>query len=107
VDWDAEPSFRDYAKQKKPGSAQERYLVVAGWFKNHRETDVITPGHIVAAFDVMDWEKPENIPHVFRVIKHSKEWFDKGPKPNEWTLGQRGINQLDRMGRAEGTDVEA
>lgn len=106
IDWNSEPSFRDYAKQKNPGSAQERYLVVAGWFRNHRETDVVTPSHIVAAFDVMDWEKPEDIPQLFRVMKHSKRWFDKGPKPHEWILGQRGMNQLDRLGEGDSAGTE-
>ena len=101
IDWDSDQSFRDYAKQKNPSNAQEKYLVVAGWFKNHRDVSVIGPGHIVAAFDVMDWQKPENIPNVFAVIKNTKEWFDKGEKSNEWVLAQRGLNALDRLGKGE------
>ena len=99
VDWDSEMPFREYCQQKRPTNNQEKYLVVGGWFKNHRQDEFLTPAHIVAAFDFMDWAKPEDIGQIFRHIKHAKEWFDKGSKQNQWILGQRGINQLDRMGR--------
>ncbi len=101
VDWDSETSWKDYATQKKPEGNPSRFVAVAGWFKNFRSLDVITPGHIVAAFDVMDWQKPENIPNTFAVLKNKRtgELFDKGEKANEWVLSQRGVNALDRLGK--------
>ena len=87
--------------QKKPEGNPSRFVAVAGWFRNIRSLDVITPGHIVAAFDVMDWQKPENIPNTFAVLKNKRsgELFDKGEKANEWVLSQRGVNALDRLGK--------
>jgi hypothetical protein len=104
IDWDSKTSWRDYVAQKKPESHSSRFISVAGWFKYFRNLDVITPGHIVAAFDVMDWPKPENIPNTFAQFKHKKagELFDKGEKANEWVLSQRGINALDRLGKEKG-----
>lgn len=101
IDWDSGTSWKDYAAQKKPEGNPSRFVAAAGWFKNIRNVDVITPGHIVAAFDVMDWPKPENIPNTFAQLKHKRagELFDKGEKANEWVLSQRGINALDRLGR--------
>jgi hypothetical protein len=99
VDWETGTSFRDYAAQKHPTNSYEKYLVIAGWFKNFRSEDAITSGHIVAAFDLMDWDKPEDIAQVFRAIKHKHEWMDRGDGNGKWVLGQRGINQLDRMDR--------
>ena len=58
-------------------------------------------GHIVAAFDVLDWPKPENIANTFAQLKNKRsgELFDKGEKINEWVLSQRGVNLLDRLGK--------
>lgn len=101
VDWETGTSWKDYATQKNPEGNPSRFVTVAGWFKNVRSLEVITPGHIVAAFDVMDWPKPENIPNTFAQLKHKRngELFDKGEKRNEWVLSQRGVNALDRLGK--------
>jgi len=49
----------------------------------------------------MDWQKPENIPNTFAVLKNKRsgELFDKGEKTNEWVLSHRGVNALDRLGK--------
>ena len=101
IDWETDTSWKDYAAQKKPEGNPQRFVVVAGWFKKFRSVEVITPGHIVAAFDVMDWEKPENIANTFAQLKQQRsgELFDKGEKTNEWVLSQRGVNLLDRLGK--------
>lgn len=101
IDWESGTSWKEYAKQKNPEGNPSRFVAAAGWFKNIRSLGVITPGHIVAAFDVMDWPKPENIPNTFAQLKHKRagELFDKGEKANEWVLSQRGINALDRLGK--------
>lgn len=101
IDWDSGTSWKDYAAEKKPEGNPSRFVAAAGWFKNARNLDVITPGHIVAAFDVMDWPKPENIPNTFAQLKNKRsgELFDTGEKPNEWVLSQRGVNALDRLGK--------
>jgi hypothetical protein len=86
IDWETGTPWKDYATQKNPEGNPSRFVAAAGWFKNIRSLDVITPGHVVAAFDVMDWPKPENIPNTFAQLKHKRagELFDKGEKPNEW-----------------------
>jgi hypothetical protein len=101
IDWDSGTPWKDYAIQKNPEGNPSRFVAVAGWFRNNRSLEVITPGHIVAAFDVMDWQKPENIPNTFAGLKTKRggELFDKGEKTNEWVLSQRGINALDRLGK--------
>jgi hypothetical protein len=101
IDWDTGTPWNGYAAQKKPEGNPSRFVAAAGWFRTHRSLNVITPGHIVAAFDVMDWQKPENIPNTFAQLKHKRsgELFDKGEKTNEWVLSQRGVNALDRLGK--------
>jgi hypothetical protein len=101
IDWETGTPWKDYAAQKKPEGNPSRFVAVAGWFKNFRALEVITPGHIVAAFDVMDWPKPDNIANTFAQLKQrrSGEVFDKGEKTNEWILSQRGVNLLDRLGK--------
>lgn len=101
IDWDTGTSWKDYAALKKPAGNPSRFVAAAGWFKNVRDLTVITPGHIVAAFDVLDWPKPENIANTFAQLKNKRsgELFDKGEKINEWVLSQRGVNLLDRLGK--------
>ncbi len=62
---------------------------------------MITPSHIVSAFDLMDWTKPEDIPQTFRSIASDKEWFQNAGR-NQWEAGQRGLNHLDRLRRGDG-----
>lgn len=101
IDWETGTPWKEYASQKKPEGNPARFVAAAGWFKNIRSVEVITPGHIVAAFDVMDWPKPENIANTFAQLKQKRsgELFDKGEKTNEWVLSQRGVNLLDRLGK--------
>ena len=101
VDWESGKIFDEYANEKRPANHSEKYLVVAGWFKNFRNEETITTAHIVAAFDKVDWPKPENIGQVFRNLKYKNEWFDNGEKNGQWCLAQRGINHLDRLGRSD------
>jgi hypothetical protein len=102
VDWDSEASFKEYCTQHQAKNNNEKFLVIAGWFKNHRNDEIVTAAHIVAGYDYMDWIKPENIPQDFSSIKHKNEWFDKGTKRGQWVISQRGINHLARLGRGNG-----
>jgi len=101
IDWETGTPWKEYANKKNPDNNPSRFVAAAGWFREIRSVDVITPGHIVAAFDVMDWPKPENIQNTFAQLKHKRngELFAKGEKTNEWVLSQRGVNALDRLGK--------
>ena len=106
IDWENGTPFREYAQQKRPTTNADKLLIATGWFQRVRGEEFVTPSHVMAAFDLVDWDKPEDIGQLFRNVKHDKEWFDNGPKPKQWILAQRGANRLDRLGKAdEGADA--
>lgn len=62
VDFDAPMSFEDYVgKAGAPKEIWKRFLVVAAWFKEHRNQDGITADHVYTCFKRMDWPPVDNM----------------------------------------------
>lgn len=55
VDLDSPVSFEEFAKQKGPKKKSKQYLVVAAWFKEHRQTDAIGADHVYTCFKKIGW----------------------------------------------------
>ncbi len=55
VDLDSSVSFREFASTKSPNSVKDKYLIVAAWFKMHRDTSAITSDHAFTCFRKIGW----------------------------------------------------
>ena len=66
-------SLQDFAKAKNPTSVNDKYIVVATWFKEQLKTDEINIDHIFTAFRTLDWQTPDDLAAPFRTLKHSKQ----------------------------------
>ena len=71
-------SLQEFAKAKNPTTINDKYVVVATWFKEQLKTDEITIDHLFTAFRTLNWQTPDDLTSPFRTLKHSKQYFDKG-----------------------------
>jgi hypothetical protein len=90
--------FLDFAKEKRPSTVIEKYLVVAGWFKDQRTLEEINTSHIFTCFKLAGWEWPDDMAATFRDIKRKNHYFDKGSKQGHWKLNIIGIKELAKLG---------
>jgi hypothetical protein len=96
VDLNAPMSFADFARAKNPTSNQKRHLVVAAWFKLHRNQDTITVDHIYTCYRSIGW--PCNIPDFaqpLRELKHDQllELRGKGI----YAINHLGLDKVDKL----------
>jgi hypothetical protein len=59
VDLDSDPSFTGFISNKKIDSDVDRFLTVAAWFKECRQTNEIGPNHVYTCYRAAHW--PYNI----------------------------------------------
>jgi hypothetical protein len=92
--------FLDFAKQKNPSTTIDKYLVVGGWFKDHRSVDEITTSHIFTCFKLAEWLPPDDMASTFRDIKRKNHYFEKGSKNGHWKINILGLKELTKMNSA-------
>ncbi len=96
LDLNTPVSLATYVKEKGPKTTSERFLVVAGWFKHHRNTDEITISDMFTCFHVMTWkDRPADIGQTFRNLKSNQKWFGSGTGKGSYKLTITGLNQVD------------
>ena len=93
LDLNTATSLATYVKEKAPKTTSERFLVVAGWFKHHRNTDEISISDMFTCFHVMGWkDRPEDIGQHFRNLKSHQKWFGSGTGKGTYQLTITGLN---------------
>jgi hypothetical protein len=90
-------SLKDFVKQKNPSTTIEKYLVIAGWFKDQLGVDEITTSHIFTCFPLMGWVPPDDMAQTFRNIKKIHHYFENGSKNGQWKISIIGLNELAKM----------
>lgn len=93
MDADAEASLRAFADQHSGvDSDVERYLVIAAWFKEQRETPAVTTAHIYTGLRMMSW--PTAIEDFGGILRYLK-------KQKLMTSGNRGEYLINHLGLAK------
>ncbi len=93
-------SLQDFVTAKNPTALNDKYLVVATWFKEQMKTDEINIDHIFTAFRTLDWPTPDDLAAIFRTLKHSKQYFDKGDSVGGYKVTFLATNYVAKMGAA-------
>ena len=88
--------FKDFVAQKNPTTNVQKYLVVAGWFKD-RGVDETGPSHIFTCFPLAGWVPPDDMAQTFRDIAKRNHYFERGSARNQWKISIIGINELAKM----------
>jgi hypothetical protein len=73
IDLDKAVSFVDFATPKAPSSVADKYLTVAAWFKEERNTPAITQDHVYTCFRKIGWSTSiDDFNAPLRKLKHAK-----------------------------------
>ena len=70
LDFDTDVSLKDFASSYPAKSNNDRFLVIATWFKEHRGTPSVTADHIYTGFRKLTWTVPKlDFVQPFRNLK--------------------------------------
>lgn len=90
--------FDEYFKGKNPSIQTQRYLVVAGWLREHRNIIDVTGDHIYTCFRFMSLNPPQDITLPLRAMK-KQGWFERGQTKGSYALTQIGDNEISKLGQ--------
>lgn len=99
LDLVTEPSFVTFAEAKKPPSDAMRYLVIAYWFKHHRDAPAITADHVYTCYRAVKWSS--SIPDfaaTLRGLKH--RGLMSQPERGKYAINHLGEAEVDKLGTA-------
>jgi len=100
IDLTSEVSLEDFANEHPAKSEPERNLVVAAWFKEHRDTPAITAAHVYTAYRMLKWSVGfEDFSWPLRALKKDK--LMSSASRGEYTINHLGIDRVRKMGKGE------
>jgi hypothetical protein len=89
-------SLESFAGEHPPTSEPERNLVVAVWFKEHRDTPAITAAHVYTAYRHMKWPAGfADFSWPLRALK--KDQLVTSPGRGEFAVNHLGIDRVHRL----------
>jgi hypothetical protein len=89
IDTDSEPPLSSLVD---PKSNHKRYLMIAAWLHDHRDTSVVTQDHIYSCYRLLGW--PTDIldfAQPLRELKH-KQYFAT-PERGKYAINQLGLQK--------------
>ncbi|HEU4635272.1 MAG TPA: hypothetical protein VFS41_03785 [Edaphobacter sp.] len=90
--------FAEYAKQVNPQTDSKRFLTVAKWFKNYKNTDAIGINHVYTCYRMMNWPYSiKDYDGVFRALKKRQVVKRK----------EKGLYAINQIGEAEVDNLDA
>jgi|SRR5579875_804730 len=82
--------WKDYAGQKSPQSANEKYLLAAAWLTKHAGRETFTVDHIFTCFRAMEWEEQRDFGQPLRLMKSKKSYLELA-REHEKGCGEKAI----------------
>jgi hypothetical protein len=92
-------SFKDFSSSKDLSSDNQKYMVIAAWFKKHHNLETISTAHFYTVFDSLSWPCQKDFTQPLRYLK-KKNYFEN-PSTGEWKITLKGIKSA-----MEGPDKE-
>jgi hypothetical protein len=89
--------FETYCQRKSPGDTMKRYLVIAAWLKEYRNTDIITAAHIYTCYRKMGWGVQRDVGQPLRGGK-KQGYFRSGAQDGSYELTHIGLDAVRKMG---------
>jgi hypothetical protein len=91
-----DPSLASYAQKTNPKSHAKRFLVVAAWFKEHREIDAISVDHVYTCYRALKW--PTNINDFAQPLRDLKSGqFLTSPEKGLYAINHLGIAEVEKL----------
>jgi hypothetical protein len=89
-------SFADFAAGKKNDSLHKKYLIAAAWLHEHRNTPIITDGHIYTCFRSIGWSTSHNdFGQPLRELKTRK--FFTTPSRGNYEINHIGLDYVKKL----------
>jgi hypothetical protein len=88
-------SFEDFAKGKDDGSQHKKYMIAAAWLHDHRDTPLITDGHIYTCFRSIGWSTSiTDFGQPLRELKGRK--FFTTPERGHYAINHIGLDYVNK-----------
>jgi hypothetical protein len=96
-DFETDVSLVDFAgRHSGVDSDVDRYLVIAAWFKEHRDTAAVTTSHIYTGYRTLDWPSGiEDFGAVLRYLKAQK--FMASGARGEYSINHLGLAKVKKL----------
>lgn len=100
LDLMSDVSLASFADEHSPTGEPERYLVIAAWLKEHRDTPTVTTAHIYTCYRSVGWSVAiEDFGWPLRQLKKDK--YMSSPSRGEFAINHLGIARVNKLGRGE------
>lgn len=91
--------LKTYIEQKgEPKGHADRYLVIATWLKEFRQTEAVTQDHMYTCYKHMDWNTPRDASEPLRFLKKNDSMY-KGTERGSYIINHIGENAVRQMGK--------
>jgi hypothetical protein len=95
LDLTTDTSLASFAQKANPKSHLKRYLVVAAWFKEHRNIDAITSDHVYTCYRSLKWPLDINdFAQPLRDLK-ARQYFT-APEKGSYAINHLGLQQVEK-----------
>jgi hypothetical protein len=98
IDLNCDPSFAAFANEKKPDNHLKRYLVVAAWFKEARNINVITMDHVYTCYRSVGW--PSNNADFGQPLRSLKRQQKMTQNDDGFVINHLGLQEVTDLGKA-------
>lgn len=100
LDLTSDVSLESFAADHPAKSEPEKNLVVAAWFKEHRDTSAVTAAHVYTAYRFLKWSVGfEDFSWPLRWLKKDK--LMSSPARGEYAINHLGIDRVHKLGKGE------
>ncbi|MBW8284651.1 MAG: hypothetical protein K0M55_13720 [Rhizobium sp.] len=96
LDMTSETSLAKYVEGTTPKSHAKRFLLIAAWFKEHRNLAAVTSAHIYTGYRTLKW--PVNIPDFAQPLRDLKsDQYMTTPEKGNYAINHLGIAEVDKL----------
>lgn len=89
----------EFVREKGPSSLNERYLVIAYWFKHYRQTNKISANHVYTAYKKVGWGTDiKDMSQPFRDLKKGGRGSLEG---GEFVINHLGEDVVEKLGASK------
>ena len=96
IDLKSDLSLESYVAKAKPADDNKKYLVVAAWFKEHRNTASIGINHIWTTFRSLNWGVQKDMGQPFRSLKR-QGCFKAADERGQFVITHIGLDIVQKM----------
>lgn len=103
LDLNSDPSWPDFAAEKKPASVADKYLAVAAWFKKHRGVDEISADHVYTCFIHPKVKWSTSIDDFDGMLRYHKKRnrLTRAKGKGMYAINHIGLDEVEMMGGAK------